>query len=134
MSQMMSLGMFVFSLPTLAYQDLQRDSAWRHARSGRMGALDAVQFTGRDNDAISLNGDAPAELMNGAASLDQLREMAKDGQAWSLVDGTGRVWGAFVITRIREGHRYLFSNGTPRLIQFSIDLLEVQIDKKEGKP
>lgn len=129
----MSLGMFVFSLPTLAYQDLQRDSAWRHARSGRVGAVDAVQFTGRDNDQISLNGDAPAELMAGAASLDQLREMAKNGEAWSLIDGTGRVYGAFVITRIREGQRHLFPDGTARLIQFGIDLMEVESQQQDAK-
>ena len=126
MSKMMSLGMFVFSLPTLAYNELQRDSAWRHARTGRVGAIDAVQYTGRENEIISLSGDAPAELMEGAASLDSLRQMAKDGECWNLLDGNGRVYGAFVITRIREGQRFFFPDGTPRLIQFGIDLLEVE--------
>ena len=31
---MMTLGMFVFGLPTLAYQELQRTTEWRHASSG----------------------------------------------------------------------------------------------------
>lgn len=47
-----------------------------HARSGRVGALDATQFLGRENDKISLSGAAYAELMAGRASLDQLRDMA----------------------------------------------------------
>lgn len=128
----MSLGMFAFSLPTLAYQELQRDSAWRHARSGRIGAIDAVQFTGRDNDTISLNGDAPAELMEGAASLDRLREMADEGQAWPLIDGSGRSYGAFVIAHIREGQSLFFPDGTPRLIQFGIDLLEVDAGDRDA--
>ncbi len=122
---MMALGTFVFSLPTLAYQDLQRRSGWRHARSGRVGAIDAVQFTGRDNDTISLGGEAPAELMAGAVSLDQLRDMARDGAAWSLIDGTGRVYGAFVITGLDERQKHFFADGTPRLIEFGIELLEV---------
>ncbi len=121
----MALGMFVFSLPTLAYQDLQRKSAWRHARSGRIGTIDATQFTGRDNQTISLAGDAPAELMDGRASLDQLHDMADQGAAWSLIDGAGRVYGAFVITAIDERQRHLFPDGTPRLIEFGIELLEV---------
>lgn len=122
---MMALGMFVFSLPTLAYQDLQRKTAWRHARSGRIGNIDASQFTGRDNQTITLAGDAPAELMDGRASLDQLHDMADQGAAWSLIDGAGRVYGAFVITGLDERQRHLMPNGTPRMIEFTIELLEV---------
>ena len=122
---MMALGMFVFSLPTLAYQEQQRKSGWRHARSGRVGAIDATQFLGRENDTISLSGAAYAELMAGRASLDQLRDMATEGKAWPLVDGTGRVHGAFVITGMDEGLKEFFADGTPRKIDFAIDLLEV---------
>ncbi len=122
---MMALGMFVFSLPTLAYQDMQRKSAWRHARSGRIGAIDATQFVGRENDTVALSGTAYAELMAGRASLDDLRDMAAKGEAWSLIDGTGRVYGAFVITCIDEGMKEIFADGTPRKIDFTVDLLEI---------
>ncbi len=122
---MMALGMFVFSLPTLAYQDMQRRSGWRHARSGRIGAIDATQFVGRENDKISLSGVAYAELMAGRASLDELRDMATEGKAWPLIDGTGRVYGAFVITDIDEGMKEFFADGTPRKVDFTIDLLEI---------
>lgn len=128
---MMALGMFVFSLPTLAYQDLQRKSGWRHARGPRIGALDATQFLGRENDTVSLSGTAYAELMAGRASLDQLRDMADQGAAWSLIDGTGRVYGAFVITGIDEGMKEFLPDGTPRKIDFGIELLEVA-DKATG--
>ncbi len=122
---MMALGMFVFSLPTLAYQEMQRKSAWRHARSGRIGAIDATQFVGRENDTISLSGTAYAELMAGRASLDDLRDMAARGEAWSLIDGTGRAYGAFVITAIDEGMKEIFADGTPRKIDFTVELLEI---------
>ncbi len=124
MSKMMSLGMFVFSLPTLAYQELQRKRGWRFASNQRVGAKDAIQFVGADLETISLSGSAPAELMQGRASLDTLIEMAKDGEAWPLVDGTGLVFGNFVITAIDERHSRFFPDGTPRLIDFGIDLLE----------
>lgn len=122
---MMALGMFVFSLPTLAYQELQRKSSWRHARSGRIGAIDATQFVGRENDTISMSGTAYAELMAGRASLDELRDMAAQGKAWPLIDGTGRVYGAFVITGVDEGMKEFFADGTPRKIDFGIELLEI---------
>jgi phage protein U len=122
---MMALGMFVFSLPTLAYQEQQRKSGWRHARSGRIGAIDATQFVGRENDTINLSGTAYAELMAGRASLDELRDMAMQGEAWPLIDGTGLVFGAFVITGIDEGMKEFFPDGTPRRIDFGIELLEI---------
>ncbi|MEG3166633.1 phage tail protein [Sphingomonas sp. LB3N6] len=122
---MMALGMFVFSLPTLAYQEMQRKSAWRHARSGRIGAIDATQFVGRENDTITLSGTAYAELMAGRVSIDELRDMAAKGEAWPLIDGTGRVYGAFVITGIDDGMREFFADGTPRKIDFTVDLLEI---------
>ena len=54
--------------------------------------------------------------------------MAAEGKAWPLVDGTGRVHGAFVITDIDEGLKEFFPDGTPRKIDFSIELLEVAQD------
>lgn len=124
MSKMMSLGMFVFSLPTLAYQELQRKRGWRFAANQRVGAKDAIQFVGADLETISLSGAAPAELMQGRASLDTLVGMAKDGEAWPLVDGSGVVFGNFVITGIDERQTHFLPDGTPRMIDFGIDLLE----------
>jgi len=37
-TMMMALGMFVFSLRTAAYQELQRQTDWRHASNNRIGA------------------------------------------------------------------------------------------------
>ena len=45
---MLALGMFVFSLSTAAYQELQRQTNWRHASNSRLGAVPARQFLGRD--------------------------------------------------------------------------------------
>jgi len=50
---MMALGMFVFSLRTAAYQELQRQTDWRHASNNRIGAAPARQFVGRGEDAIT---------------------------------------------------------------------------------
>jgi len=123
---MLSLGMFVFSVETLAYDELKRRTDYRHARSARIGARDAVQFVGPGEDTISLSGAAYAELSDGAASLDDLRDMASSGDAWSLVDGAGRAYGAFVIEGIDEGQSHFLPDGTPRKIEFSLSLLMVE--------
>lgn len=122
---LMSLGLFPFSLPTLAHDDLSRRTAWRHTTSPRVGAPDATQYVGPGEETISIGGTAHAELTDGRANLDQLRDMAGTGQAWPLVDGAGTVFGAFVIQTLDEKHKALFPDGTPRAIDFSIELLRV---------
>lgn len=128
---MLALGMFVFSIPTLTYDDLKRSNDYRHAKSERVGARAAVQFVGVGDETITLSGDAYAELSDGHGSLDQLRDMASTGGAWPLVDGAGTVYGAFIIQSIDEGQRHFLDDGTPRKIEFAMGLLRV--DDAAGK-
>ena len=122
--KLLSLGMFVFAIDTLAYDELQRKRAWRFATNGRVGAKDAIQFTGADLETVNLSGSTHIELADGRVSLDQLIDMAAEGEDWPLVDGRGNVLGNFVITAIDERHRHFLPDGQPRQIDFGIDLLE----------
>lgn len=122
---LMALGMFLFQLGTLPFDELQRKMDWRHARAPRIGAGDATQFVGPGDDAVTLSGAVYTELSDGAVSLDDLRAMAATGEAWPLVSGSGRVYGNFVITAIDERQTYLMADGSPRRIDFGIDLLGV---------
>lgn len=126
--QLMSLGMFVFGLPTLAFDDFQRKASWRHATHARVGARDAAQFVGIGEESVSIAGTAYAELSDGDASIDELREMADTGEHWPLLDGAGRIYGAFVILTIDEKRRRVFTDGRPRAIDFAIELLRVDED------
>lgn len=122
---MMALGTFVFSLPQLAYQQLQRSTSWRHASSERVGARAAHQYVGPGEDTIELSGLIAPELTGDPASLDLLRAMADEGRPLALVDGTGLVHGAYVITAIDEEHTLFFADGAPRRIEFRLSLLRV---------
>lgn len=122
---MMSLGMFVFGLPTVTYQTLQRETNWRHASNSRVGARAGRQYIGPGDDTITLSGWVSPELVGDRASLDELRKMADAGLAYVLVDGTGIVHGVFVIERLSEGQTLFFFNGTPRRIEFSLVLERV---------
>lgn len=73
---MLALGMFIFSLPTLAYQQLQRQTDWRHAANSRIGAQPARQYLGRGEDDITLPGVLLPELAGSMMSLDEIRAMA----------------------------------------------------------
>lgn len=122
---LLAIGMFLFETGKLAHSELQRKTDWQHVTSPRVGARDATQFTGPGTETISLSGSVYGELANGRVSIDDLRAMADAGEALPLVDGSGTVFGDFVITAIDERHAYLLDNGIPRRIDFGIDLLRV---------
>lgn len=120
-----ALGMFVFELSSLAFDELQRRTDWQHARSARVGARDAVQFVGPGEETIGLSGAVYAEIADGRVSIDQLRELAGAGETLPLLDGGGTIYGDFVILSINERHAALMADGTPRRIDFAIELLRV---------
>ena len=126
---MLSLGMFVFSLSTLAYQELQRQTNWRHASNSRVGAPPALQFVGRGDDTITLPGIILPELAGSVLSLDALRLMANTGKAWPMVEGTGRIYGLWVIESLSETKTVFFRDGTPRRIEFILTLKRTEDDR-----
>jgi phage protein U len=122
---LIALGMFLFEIGTLPFDELQRKTDWQHARSARVGARDATQFVGPGDETVSLSGAVYTELTDGRVSIDDLRALADAGEALPLVDGSGTVYGNFVITALDERHAYLMADGTPRRIDFGLDLLRV---------
>ncbi|WP_273670170.1 phage tail protein [Janthinobacterium fluminis] len=119
---MMILGMFVFSLPTLAYHELQRQTEWKHASTARVGLRDAHQFVGPGDDTITLSGWVAPELTGSLYSLDALRTMADTGKSWILIQGSGRIYGSFRITGMTEGRTILDGKGGAKRVEFSISL------------
>lgn len=125
---MLALGMFVFSLSTAAYQELQRQTEWRHASNSRVGMAPARQFVGRGEDSITLPGVILPELAGSTLSLDAVRLMANTGKAWPLVEGSGRIYGLWVVESLTETKTLFFRDGTPRKIEFSISLKRIDDD------
>ncbi len=120
---MMGYGQFVFSLATLAYQDLQRQTAWRHPDNSVVGARPVSQFLGPGADTITLSGLLAPEMTGGSTvSLDELRAMGDTGNAWPLVDGSGIVYGLFVIESLGETHTLFLPDGRARRIEFNLQL------------
>lgn len=122
---MMALGVFIFGLPTLVYQELQRSTEWRHASTSRIGTNPASQFLGRGEDTINLPGTMLPGLAGSPTSLELLRKMADTGKAWPLIGGTGRIYGIWVITSISETQQIFFDDGTPRRYEFTISLKRI---------
>src|SRR5690554_90953 len=122
---MMALGLFVFGMHTVAYQELQRQTDWRHPSTSRVGTNPARQFLGRGDDTITLPGVLVSGLTGTQVSLDVLRQMADTGKAWTLIEGTGRIYGLWVIESMQETRTYFFKDGAARRIEFTLTLKRI---------
>ncbi len=122
---MMALGMFVFSLETLAYQEFQRQTDWRHGSTSRIGTNPARQYMGRGDDSITLPGVLLPALAGTQLSLDTLRFMADTGKAWPLVEGTGKIYGTWIIESLSETRTLFFRDGQARRIEFTLKLTRI---------
>ncbi|CNI05753.1 phage P2 GpU [Yersinia thracica] len=128
---MMALGMFVFMLQTVPYQDFQHQMAWRHPSNARIGLRPSSQFLGPDEESITLSGVLYPELTGGKVSLMALQLMAETGKAWSLIEGNGAIHGMFVIESLSRTKSIFFSDGSARKIEFTLTLKRTDESLKE---
>ncbi len=119
---MMSLGLFVFSIPTAAYQQLQRSSSAKYGQNKRVGARDTSQFLGPGDDTISLSGTLHPGFTGGVENLDQLRSMMNGGKAFALINGTGITMGYWTIRSMSETQKIFLKEGVARQIDFNMTL------------
>ncbi len=122
---MLALDQFVFGMDTLPFQELQRQTQWKHRGNSRVGARDARQFLGPGDDQVTINGVLVPQITGRADSLQELRAMADQGDAYVLVDATGLVHGAFVIEAVNHSEAGHTRDGEARRIEFTIGLVRV---------
>ncbi|MGQ5369312.1 phage tail protein, partial [Xanthomonas arboricola pv. corylina] len=104
------------------YLQLQRQMSWRHATSERVGARAASQFLGPGDETIELSGLIAPDLTGSRGSLTTLRRLAAAGEPLPLVDGTGWVYGPYVLLAVNETATLFFPDGTPRRVEFQLSL------------
>jgi len=122
---MLTLGLFVFQLQTVPYQSLQRDVDYRWPANNRVGLRPLPQFLGVNEEKITLSGVLMPEITGGKLSLMALNLMADEGKAWPLLEGSGTIYGMFVVNSVSETHTEYFSNGAARRIEFTLTLTRV---------
>lgn len=121
-SRMMTLGLFVFGIDTLPYQDFKRSQEWRHPSQARVGVRPGSQFLGPGDDKITLSGWYSPEISRGLISLETLRTMAAMGESWPLIEGTGRIYGFYVIESLEEGRTIFLDTGAAQRTEFTLAL------------
>ena len=122
---MAALGQFTFALSTLAFQELRRSNAYRHASNSRVGARPGRQYVGPGDETITLTGLLAPEFMGDRLALDKLRDMAEKGSAYALVNGAGENFGAWVIEQVEENGSIFVREGVARRTEFTIKLTRV---------
>ncbi|SLM62815.1 MULTISPECIES: phage tail protein [Dickeya] len=128
---MMILGLFPFLRRTTPYQTLEHQMTWRHVKNERVGQYARYQYIGPGEDKLTISGDLYPEITGGDLSLTMLNLMAASGKAWPLIDGTGRIYGMYVITAITETRSAFFDDGKARHIAFTVNLERVNSDMRE---
>jgi phage tail protein len=119
---LMAFGPFAFGMQTAAYDELRRQMQFKHGAAVRVGERDNYQYLGAGEEIITLSGTVAPGVTGTLASITQLENMGLGGQAYVLVDGAGYVYGVYFIDRIETTQRYLFDDGTPRRVDFSVTL------------
>lgn len=122
---MLILGLFVFRLQTLPYQTLQRNVDYRWPSNSRIGLRPTLQFLGVSEEKITLSGVLMPEITGGKVSMQLLDAMAVEGRAWPMLEGTGTIYGMFVVNSVSETRTEFFSDGSARRIEFSLTLTRV---------
>ncbi|EKS58829.1 phage tail protein [Citrobacter freundii ATCC 8090 = MTCC 1658 = NBRC 12681] len=128
---MMVYGMFVFELRTLPHQQLQQNKSWRHVKNERINRSASWQYIGAGEDQITLSGVLYPEITGGEVSLTVLTTQAYTGRPWPLIDGTGQIYGMYVITGLQTTRSELDRYGKAKKIEFSISFQRCDEDLRE---
>lgn len=120
------LGMFVFINNTVPFQESGREVAYKHPSQSVVGARNQpTQFTGKENDSVTISAELRPEVTGGIVSIMALEKMADTGRPWPYIKGNGQFMGSFVITGISIGESQYMPNGKPRSIKFNMTLKKV---------
>ena len=78
----------------------------------------------RERGKITLSGVLLPEITGGKISMQLLDAMAAEGKA-PLLEGTGTIYGMFVVNSVSETRTEFFSTGSARRIEFTLTLTRV---------
>lgn len=118
---MMMLGGFKFSVRTAAAHEVSRRRGFRWAAQERFGNVDALQFTGYNEEVWNFACVVYPDWQ-GIKSTDEIIEIAPENRPLKLISASGDIIGKFVIVGIEETGSYFKTDGTPRKIEFNLTI------------
>lgn len=140
-SNLITLGDFVFSLNTIPYNELHKQTEYVWESQKPVGDVPMYQGLGKGETTLTLSGTLYHEITgsqttfivsnNGnrftpsegtGLTLEPLEMMAETNESFVLVSGRGFNLGFWVITSIEETSTVFFNDGTPKKITFKLTL------------
>ncbi|GDF62336.1 phage tail assembly protein [Escherichia coli] len=100
-------------------------------KNERINRSAAWQYIGAGDDQITLSGLLYPEITGGEVSLTLLNTQAYTGCPWPLIDGTGQIYGMYVITGLQTTRSELDRYGKAKKIEFSISFQRCDEDMRE---
>ena len=77
-------------------------------------------------------GCSTLEITGGNLSLAALRTIGFTGRPWPLIEGDGRIYGMYVLTRTEEGRTEFDQYGRAKKIEFTLTLSRASSDFREN--
>lgn len=118
---LMTLGDIRFSVAEGAYTDMTRTLEMQVAKQARGGRQAARQILGED-ETIEIEGTCYPGQRHARDRVDSFRALARTYEPAMLTDGTGAVWGLFVVERVSERGSTFTTDGIPLRQDFRISL------------
>lgn len=118
---LMTLGDIRFSVQEGAFQRLTRTLELRVARMDRANAATARQALGED-ETVEIEGVCYPGQRHALDRVDGFRALLRAKKPVMLTDGTGGVWGQFLVERVDEDASLHLANGVAQRQAFRIVL------------
>jgi phage protein U len=118
---LMTLGDIRFSVAEGAYQSLNRELEVMTAKIARAGRQSARQTLGLD-ETVDIEGVCYPGQRHARDRVESFRLAAREQKPLMLTDGTGKVWGLFMIEGVSERGSAFLSNGVAQRQDFRIRL------------
>ena len=124
-SPLMGVGPYRFQIVGLNYQSLDREFEYRWKPQDRIGRRPAMQFLGPGQEKVKLKGviyPNDPRFGNGFSQLETMRREAMAGVPRGVASNLGRYYGLWCITKITDVQSYFAKNGSPRKVEFTIEM------------
>jgi len=119
---LMKLGDFVFSMDTANPDSYSNNVGWNWQEQSLIDEHPQLQFTTYQAQTKSISGKIYPNFKGSLWQIEQLVAYADQAEPMTLIDGSGRVLGDWVITGINYSEDSLDRDGNGRRIAFQIDL------------
>jgi hypothetical protein len=121
----LGVGPYRFKIAGLNYQSLDRKFEYRWKPQERIGRRPAMQYMGPGLETVSLQGilyPKDPRLGSGFKQLERMRREAMIGIPRGVASNLGRYYGLWCITSITDVQTFFAKDGSPRKVEFTIEL------------